>query len=563
MHREVDGEAEAEFVPAWLNYDRWSPDSLLEACDTWTLYWQDVCTQHRFDDLTEVLCCAAEERGLDPTALITLANECGDGSMDGSFRQLYKPARYLIERLKTKLQLEIGARMKSGKENTTAAGFSQSKSEGPKVIAQKVAKLLRRPAAGQRFREQLVEFGRKNVARQQARRTHDERVTEHRQRVIEDCRLRDRQAGPPESGYEWEEFATDDSEGGDGNASGTTEPLAGWFPPPVDISEDPWGWSGKSPITPENYLLSCYVLLACCHDDQLRDERPPIIAPDMVASDTNQAETGLELFYTPPNSGGTNQILAAHKHRLSTAYHDVAADLKKEDKKREAQANLPEGAGASAAGHTAQGVEQEEEKPQYAFRREGESWRITYKDRVFTVGNYDGIAYIAILLDTPHTEIDASKLYDCVKKRLPRDQDPYIISSDVTNGFTSGTHQYALGDNKEDRKLYKQSSQDEIDRLEKERDGTDDPSEKAACNEEIENIRAQLQKDKDIHGNSRVMDDPQGKPRNCIGAAISKAMEKIGEYDHELSGHLFNTIRPYSRRPAYRPSEDFSWDISY
>ena len=311
--RAHDEAQKLDVVPARVVYGSWSLETLREACNTWLLYWQGLCNQHRFDELTEVLCCAARERKLDPTVLVKLAHQYGDGSMGENFVELYRPARELLTLLQADLDSE-----------------AQSEGKEQEMIAQKIAGLIREdPLFSKRFQEQLVEFGRKNVAYQRAVRAHNEAVAEHRQRVLKDSRLRDRQAGPPESGYEWREFAMDDPEGGADHASGTPEPLAGWFPAPVDLPEDPWVWSGNrtGPITHEDLLLSSYTLLACCHDNQLRDDRAPLIEPDMVATKKDQAETGLELFYTPPGSSGTNLILAANRHRLSTAYDEVVADL--------------------------------------------------------------------------------------------------------------------------------------------------------------------------------------------------------------------------------------------
>ena len=175
-------------------------------------------------------------------------------------------------------------------------------------IAENVDDLVRDPAVMRNFRQQNGEFIRRKKAYEDAVRARQKEINKHCQKIINDKRLRDRKAGPPEKGMQWREEHSDDHD----------DPVEGWFPPAtIEVPPNPWFYEpgNTADLTPEYMRPAQYLLLSLCHDYCL-EHRPKIIIK-------------LGFYqYLVKDRDGFEPFLRQHAEHLEPAYKDIFSDLK-------------------------------------------------------------------------------------------------------------------------------------------------------------------------------------------------------------------------------------------
>ncbi len=193
-------------------------------------------------------------------------------------------------------------------------------------------------SALKRFREMVEEYGRRNDSYKKKESEYCDERCKNVQKLRDNKRLQDKNAGPPDKSYTWEENLGILNE-----ETKKIELLSGWMPTStIQVPEDPeiWGNYGEhkdiSSLIPEILLLNQYFLLAVCHDCFMGVElRPLIITKEMA----DKYEDGLGLYYT--GHGNTNYVRlileGKYEKFLESAYDDILHDLENRQNKTSAE----------------------------------------------------------------------------------------------------------------------------------------------------------------------------------------------------------------------------------
>lgn len=195
-------------------------------------------------------------------------------------------------------------------------------------IAKQVDDLVRDAVVREHFRQMIEEYGRKRKQYNVAMEALDSENEKKRQAVLNNKRLRDKQAGPPDKDWQWkEEIRCEEHYDENGVCREKEIRACGWFPPSkVVVPNNPWPWSYRhtGELTLEEMLPAQYLLLASCHDCQLSD-RPPIITLDLAE---NCDGVNIYYSYSGRNNRMADKICRCNEKHLESDYKDVIYDLR-------------------------------------------------------------------------------------------------------------------------------------------------------------------------------------------------------------------------------------------
>lgn len=195
-------------------------------------------------------------------------------------------------------------------------------------IAKRVDDLVRDPKVMKRFAEQIKEYGLQLQAHDKSLADESEKLKLNCEKIRTCKRLRNKEKGPPEEGWEWLELLDPNfDEEQDGDEDTMTDILAGWFPPSeVTIPDHPWPWKSGNDgdLKLESMLPAEYLLLACLHDCELYGTRPPIITTELA----NNCQ-GVAVYRTYSHKPVAKTIVRDHQQYLTACLADVECDLKK------------------------------------------------------------------------------------------------------------------------------------------------------------------------------------------------------------------------------------------
>jgi Sigma-54 interaction domain len=205
-------------------------------------------------------------------------------------------------------------------------------------------------------------------------------------------------------------------------------------------------------------------------------------------------------------------------------------------------------------------VEENGEKPvaatahQYAFRKTGDYWQITYEGRTFLLRDAKGLHYIAHLIRHHGTQFTAFQLTVIVNPVAPEvsgrpdlDFDEYEVNSDL------GRADFNL-----DAKALKQY-QAELKRLYDDRELAKQRNDSARIKEVEEDIHA-IRKELGLGGRGRKLIDTAERARRAVFGSYDRALNKILEYDRNLYQHLHNSITT-GQYLVYDPEKVLDWEF--
>ena len=240
-------------------------------------------------------------------------------------------------------------------------------------MAENVDDLVRDPAVMRNFRQQNGEFIRRKKAYEDAVRARQKEINKHCQKIINDKRLRDRKAGPPEKGMQWREEHSDDHD----------DPVEGWFPPAtIEVPPNPWFYEpgNTADLTPEYMRPAQYLLLSLCHDYCL-EHRRKIITEEGFYLDLVKNREGIESF------------LRQYEKHLKPAYKDIISDLEEILEEKGKQTPFPQAEREAKRGrkskYSLEKVKQIQKSYQ-DYRKEKKSaksaWHLAAKDHKIITG---------------------------------------------------------------------------------------------------------------------------------------------------------------------------------
>lgn len=195
---------------------------------------------------------------------------------------------------------------------------------------------------------------------------------------------------------------------------------------------------------------------------------------------------------------------------------------------------------------------------QYAFRRKGDYWSISYEGRTFLLRDAKGLHYIAHLLRHPGKRFTVFELTAIVNPLASGalgtpsiTLDEFQVNSDLGGG-----------DVNIDAKAMKQYQQ-EIKRLNNELEiaqQLNDLVRIESLQDEINAIRRQLVLDTGLGGRSRKSLDIGDRARRAVFTTYERALTSILKNDRKLWQHLRNAIKT-GHSLVYDPEEVPDWEL--
>jgi hypothetical protein len=191
---------------------------------------------------------------------------------------------------------------------------------------------------------------------------------------------------------------------------------------------------------------------------------------------------------------------------------------------------------------------------QYAFRRTGDYWQITYEDKTFLLKDAKGLHYIAHLLRHPGSQFTAFQLTTIsnpvapdVSGKLNLASDEYEVNHDL------GYAVFNL-----DAKALKQY-QDELKRLDDDLEIAKQLNDSARIKELEEDIHA-IRKQIGLGGRGRKLLDNAERARKAVFSSYERALNSILRNDKKLWHHLHNSIKT-GQSFIYDPEQVPQWEF--
>ncbi len=387
----------------------------------------------------------------------------------------------------------------------------------PTKIADMVDDLVRIPEIMAFFRAGISEYARNKYKFRIASEEQGKKREKNLQAILDNERLRDRKAGPPEKGWYWGTGCLEKI-----NQHGKFHNIAvsGWTPPStIDLCADP--------DAPGDINYGCW-LLAVCHDYYLVGKRPLIIDEAFAAQ--NQ-EIAVWKIPPTPDPYPYEAMIRQYEDNLYPSLKDVHYELEKWAEKAEAE--KPES-------QTGAGDDDDEPKESYSMRKKGKFWRITYKGKITEpLKDLIGMRYIRELLQSPNQNIPARAL-------------ELKIKPEIQQKGKSGLGECASYDPKKIRAA--------IDELNARLQEEPNPENREQLEEEITEISQIYASSKNKQGKNRLVSDPNDQARKSIYKAVEKAKEQIRLENTDLWQHLDNAIS-CGTECSYRPTTPIDWEF--
>jgi len=195
---------------------------------------------------------------------------------------------------------------------------------------------------------------------------------------------------------------------------------------------------------------------------------------------------------------------------------------------------------------------------QYAFRRTGDYWHISYEGSAFLLKDAKGLHYIAHLLRHPGKHFTVFQLTAIVNPAAPGASEKPSLSFDE---YEVNHHLGHAGFNI-DAKALKQYH-DALKRLNDDLEIAKQLSNSARIEEledEINAIRKQIVLDTGLGGRSRKSLDTGERARRAVFGSYDRALTSILRYDKKLWQHLHNAIKT-GQSLVYDPEKVPKWDL--
>jgi len=160
------------------------------------------------------------------------------------------------------------------------------------------------------------------------------------------------------------------------------------------------------------------------------------------------------------------------------------------------------------------------EKEQYAFRKKGEFWELTFDGETISVPETKGLVYMAELIRVPGRQILAADLFFAAHRETP----------------------LRLGDSGETiddkaRTDYRRRAQDLRDQL-AEAERHHDLGRRESIRAELEQLASQMIAAEGLSGRSRRSQDDRDRIRKSMSMAIKRAIRTIRKHAPALGAHL-------------------------
>jgi hypothetical protein len=186
------------------------------------------------------------------------------------------------------------------------------------------------------------------------------------------------------------------------------------------------------------------------------------------------------------------------------------------------------------------------------FRKVGDFWEITFGGQTTHLSDIKGLSYIWHLLSTPREDVDVMELVAALENNLPGAE---IGRYDEERGdsTTDMGDDYPILDDTARQDYGKRLREISQEREEAEKLGNEDKSQK--LDEEVEQIRQELQAGTGLGGRKRTFRTPRQRARSSVQQAISRARDKIAGQIPALANYLELTIET-GGHCCYKPSPD-------
>ena len=174
------------------------------------------------------------------------------------------------------------------------------------------------------------------------------------------------------------------------------------------------------------------------------------------------------------------------------------------------------------------------------FRREGETYRISYAGHSFTLRQSVGLDYLAELLCRPRQPMPAVTLL--------------ATRAGVEAGAMKGSSGKVL--DSQARREYEARGRELMCELEDAR-ACNDMGRIEACQEELDKLARELAKATGLGGRDREKRDAD-KVRKSVSVAVKRAVQNISKHNKELGRH-FEASLTYGSELCYSPEREVNW----
>jgi len=192
------------------------------------------------------------------------------------------------------------------------------------------------------------------------------------------------------------------------------------------------------------------------------------------------------------------------------------------------------------------------------FRRDGETWTVTFNGATKRFRNTKGMRAIAYLLAHPGEEVAALLLTRVVEGNLyladgaHRPEEGWVEDT-KSDAFKESDELLSAGDI---RQLKRRATREKEQRESALRSG--DVAEAARLQKSIAGIERLLETSTDHRGRPRKSAGPQEKARKAVGRNIRDALRKIEKEHPDLWRHLNSTLRT-GGNCSYKPESEMTW----
>ena len=195
---------------------------------------------------------------------------------------------------------------------------------------------------------------------------------------------------------------------------------------------------------------------------------------------------------------------------------------------------------------------------QYAFRRTGDYWHVSYEGPEFLLKDAKGLHYIAHLLRHPRERFTVFQLTAIVNPlALGTSTKPNLSPDEYEMNDGLGHAGFNI-----DEKALKQYK-DELKRLETDREIAEQLNNSVMIEElekEINAIRKQIVLDTGLRGRSRKSADTAERARRAVFNSYERALTSILKNDKRLYQHLHNAIKT-GQALVYDPEQVPKWEL--
>ena len=179
------------------------------------------------------------------------------------------------------------------------------------------------------------------------------------------------------------------------------------------------------------------------------------------------------------------------------------------------------------------------------FRREGETWVVSYGGRTIRLRDTRGMRYLAHLLQHPNDQVSALELVQIVSRTTGEANPATTVDDDVMDRITGQPNAATTGDDDVMDAAYMSQLRERLVELgEARRDAAGDQSRLLMIDSELEALERQLQLASGLGGRSRRTSDDMERARKSVLNRIADVYERLLSEGHiPLHQHLLRHIK--------------------